>query len=56
LARPEEYSWTCASCCPPKSTAQRANRSVQPFLQNSLLWQTDRPRYSVGINRPHLCT
>ena len=23
------------------------------FLQGSLVWQTDRPRYSVGNNRPH---
>jgi len=34
--------------------------SVQPFLQGSLVSQTDRqtdsPRYSVGKNRPHLCT
>jgi len=29
---------------------------VQAFLQGSLLWQTDRPRYSVGNNRPHLRT
>jgi len=34
------------------------SRSVQPFLQGSLMWQTDRqtdrPRYAVCNNRPHL--
>jgi len=39
---------------PSESSTQRASRSVQPFLQGWLLWQTDRPRYSVGNNRPHL--
>jgi len=28
---------------PPKSSTQAASRSVQLFLQGSLLWQTDRP-------------
>jgi len=28
---------------PPKSSTQKAARSVQPFLQGSLVWQTDRP-------------
>jgi len=28
---------------PPKSSTQTASRSVQPFLQGSLVWQTDRP-------------
>jgi len=28
---------------PPKSSTQTAARSVQPFLQGSLVWQTDRP-------------
>jgi len=28
---------------PPESTTQTASRSVQPFLQGSLVWQTDRP-------------
>jgi len=36
-----------------------ASRSEQPFLQGSSVCQTDRqtdrPRYSVGNNRPHLC-
>jgi len=45
---------------PPKSSTQMASRSVQPFLQGSLVWQTnrqtDRSRYSVGNNRPHLRT
>ena len=27
---------------PPKSSTQKAARSVQPFLQGSLVWQTDR--------------
>jgi len=46
------------SLSPPKSSTQAASRSVQPFVQSSLVWQTDRqtdgPRYSVGNNRPHL--
>ena len=29
---------------PPESSTQTASRSVQPFLQGSLVWQTDRPR------------
>jgi len=33
---------------PPKSSTQMASRPVQPFLQCSLVWQTDRPRYSVS--------
>jgi len=44
---------------PPKSSTQTASRSIQPFLQGSLVWQdrlTDRPRYSVSNNRPHLRT
>ena len=36
---------------PPKSSTQMASRTVQPFLEGSLVWQTDRetdsPRYSV---------
>jgi len=40
----------------PKSSTQMAAWSVQPFLQGSLVWQTDRPRYSVGQNRTHLRT
>jgi len=42
---------------PPASSTPTASRSAQPFLQGSLVWQTDiqtdRPRYSVGNNRPH---
>ena len=34
--------------------SKTASRSVQPFLQGSLRWQTDRPGYSVCNNRPHL--
>jgi len=41
---------------PPESSTQTASWSVQLFLQGSLLWQTNRPRYMVGNNRPHLCT
>ena len=53
---------------PSNPTTQTASRSVQLFLQGSLVWQTDRstdrqtnrptdrPHYSVGNNRPHLCT
>jgi len=45
-------------------TAQTASQLVQPFLQGSLLRQmdrltdrqTDRPRYSVSSNWPHLRT
>jgi len=42
----------------PKSSTQTASRSVQPFSQCWLVWQTDRqinrPRYSVSNNRAHL--
>jgi len=45
---------------PAKSSTQTVSRSVQPFLQDSPVWQTDRPtdrpRYSVSNNRPHLRT
>jgi len=45
---------------PPVSSTQTASRSLQPFLHGSLVWQTDwqthRPHYSVGNNRPHLRT
>jgi len=45
---------------PPEPTTQTVSRLVQPLLQGSLLWQTDRqtdrPRYSVGNNRPRLRT
>jgi len=36
---------------PPKSSTQTAARSVQPFLQGSLVWQTDRATRSVRIGR-----
>jgi len=39
---------------PPESKSQTASRSVQPFLHGSWSWQTDRPRYSVYSNWPHL--
>jgi len=41
---------------PPEFSAKMASRSVRPFLQGSLLWQTDRPRYSVCNNRQLLPT
>jgi len=42
---------------PPESSTQTAPQSVEPFLLGSLLSrQTDRPRCSVGNNRPHLRT
>jgi len=57
------------STAPPKSSTQTVARSVKPFLQGSLVWQTDRqqtnrqtnrqtdrPRYSIGKNKPHLHT
>jgi len=41
---------------PPESSTQTASWSVEPFLQGSLLWQTDkqtnRPHYSVCNDRP----
>jgi len=40
---------------PTKSSTQTASRSVQPFLQDSLVCHTDRPHYSVSSNRLHLC-
>jgi len=49
---------TYGSLDSPESIPQTASRSVQPLLQGSRLWQTDRqtdrPRYSVCNNRPHL--
>jgi len=41
---------------PPESSTQTAFRSVQPFCRDHSVTdrQTDRPRYSVGNNRPHL--
>ena len=33
---------------PPKSSTQTASRSVEPFLQGSLLWQTDRQTMLLG--------
>jgi len=50
---------TPGSLGPPRqSISQTASRSVQPFLQRSR-WlqtdtQTDRPRYAVCNDRPHL--
>jgi len=35
----------------PEYLVQTASRSVQPFLHGSLVWQTDRLRYSVCNNR-----
>jgi len=33
---------------PPKSSTQMAARSVQPFLQGSLVWQTDQQTTLLG--------
>ena len=45
---------------PPKSSTHTAARSVQPFLQGSLVWQTDRPTdhatRSVRIGRIYVCS
>jgi len=41
---------------PPESTSQTVSQSVQPFLQDWMLWQTDRARYSICGNRPYLAT
>jgi len=46
----------------PESTSKMTSQLVEPFLQGSLLWQTntqtgqqtERPRYSICNNRPHL--
>ena len=40
----------------PQGSTQTASRSVQPFLQGSLVRQTDRPRYtrSVTIGRTYV--
>ena len=40
------------------SPSPQSKRHLDWFtvLQGSLVWQTDRPRYSVGNNRPHLRT
>ena len=37
------------SLSPPESSTQTASRLGQQFLQGSLLWQTDRRRYSVSM-------
>ena len=36
---------------PAKSSTQKASRSVQPFLQGSLVWQTDHATPSLTIDR-----
>jgi len=47
-----------SSLGPPESSSQTASRSVQPLLQGSRSLQadrqTDKPRYFVCSNRPHL--
>jgi len=62
---PQNYPFPCAdldphliygSLGPPESSTQTVSRSLQPFLQGSLVWQTDRPNYSVSNNKPHQCT
>jgi len=40
---------THASLGPSESTTQTASPSVQPFLQGSQLWQTDRQTALVGL-------
>jgi len=44
----------------PEFSSRTASRSIQPFFQGSLLWQTARPTdrlsYSVCNNSPHLRT
>ena len=46
------------SVIPPEFTSQTASRSVQPFVQGSRSYQTDRqtdkPRYFACKNRPQL--
>jgi len=37
-----------------ESSTRAASRLVQPFLQGSLVWQTDRQTTLLGNNRPHL--
>ena len=39
---------------PTESSTQTASRSVQPFVQSSLVWQTDRQTRSVTIGRIYL--
>jgi len=43
---------------PLRATTQTTSRSVHPFLPapGLELWQTNRPRYSVCNNRPHLAS
>jgi len=48
---------THGSLGPPKSTSRTASRSVEPFCRaQGRDRQTDRPRYSVCSNRPHLAS
>jgi len=44
------------SCSPPESSTQTASWSFRPFLQGSLVRQTDRPHCLVGYYRLHLYT
>jgi len=39
---------------PPKSSTQMTSRSVQPFLQGSLVWQTDRQTTLLGLTIDHI--
>ena len=41
---------------PPEFTFQTTSQSVQPLLQGSWSWPTDRPCYSICNNRLHLRT
>jgi len=47
---------THASLRPPESSTQTASPSVQPFLQGSLVWQTDYPARSVTTDRIYICS
>jgi len=41
---------------PPKSSTQTAYRSVESFLQGSLVWQTDHTTRSITIGCIYLCS
>jgi len=50
LAPPGECDWIYASFFSSKSTAQTANRSVQLFLQGSLVWHA-----TPSVTVSHIC-
>jgi len=51
---------TRGSLCPPDFSTQTASRLVEPFLQGSLMWQTDTPTdhatRSVTIGHTYICS